>query len=113
MRVRVAAEQVSDDLSEEYKTCIYRVVQEALHNCARHASAQMVRVNVRQEPDRILLSVHDDGKGFEPQARGMGLLGIEERITNLGGHFDIHAAPGQGTSLHIVLPLAGAAADRA
>jgi signal transduction histidine kinase len=109
MRVRVAAEHVSDDLSEEHKTCIYRVVQEALHNCARHASAQMVRVNVRQEPGRILLSVYDDGKGFEPQARGMGLLGIEERVTNLGGRFEIHAAPGQGTSLQIVLPLAGAA----
>ncbi len=105
MRVRVAAEEVSDSLSEEHKTCIYRVVQEALHNCARHALAGIVRVNVRQEPGRILLSVEDDGKGFDPHARGMGLLGIGERVSNLGGRFEIHTAPGRGTSLQIVLPL--------
>ena len=106
MRVKVAAEQVSDELPEEHKTCIYRVVQEALHNSARHASAQVVRVSVRQEPDRILLSVQDDGKGFDPQARGLGLLGIEERVTNLGGSCEIQSGPGQGTALQVVLPLA-------
>ena len=104
MRVRVAAEQVSDELPEEHKTCIYRVVQEALHNSAQHASAQLVRVKVRQEPGHILLSVQDDGEGFEPQNRGMGLLGIEERVANLGGSCQIQSVTGQGTSLEIVLP---------
>lgn len=105
MRVKVAAEQVCDDLPEEHKTCIYRVVQEALHNCARHSSAQLVRVNVRQEPEVILLSIQDDGHGFDPRTRGMGLLGIDERVNYLGGHFEIYSTPGEGASLKITLPL--------
>src|SRR3954454_4287740 len=83
--VKVDAEHVSDDLGEEYKTCIYRVVQEALHNIVQHASAKNVKVSVVQEPDRLMLSIQDDGSGFNPrQERGMGLLGMEERVGSLG-----------------------------
>src|SRR5207248_1298596 len=64
VRVRVAAEGVSENLPEDHKTCIYRVVQEALHNCVQHAGAHIVKVTVRQEPGHILLDIHDDGKGF-------------------------------------------------
>jgi signal transduction histidine kinase len=106
MRVNIAAENVSDDLPEEHKTCVYRVVQEALHNCSRHAAASMVRVTVRQEPHRIHLAVQDDGKGFEPKQRGLGLLGMEERVTHLGGDFQVESTPGHGTILNVVLPLA-------
>ena len=56
-------------LPDEHKTCIYRVVQEALHNCARHAQAHNVTVEVRQEPSKIVLSVEDDGHGFDARAR--------------------------------------------
>ncbi len=68
MDVSVAAEFVSDDLPDEYKTCIYRVVQEALHNCSRHAHANAVRIRVQQEPDRLTLSIQDDGQGFDVTA---------------------------------------------
>jgi len=110
MAVTVDAESVADDLPEEYKTCIYRVVQEALHNCARHAFARSVRIEVVQESGRIRLSVLDDGQGFDSTyTRGLGLLGMEERVTHLGGRFHLQSEPGHGTRLRIEIPLAARA----
>ena len=87
LRVQVASE-VAGELPEEHKTCIYRVVQEALNNCARHAQASAVQVAVRSEPAEILVTVQDDGSGFDTaRVRGMGLLGMEERVRHLGGTF--------------------------
>lgn len=107
VRVKVAAEQISEALPEELKTCVYRLVQEALHNCVQHSEAHTVRVTVRQEQARILLSIQDDGKGFHAQQeRGLGLLGMEERVSHLGGSFSVDSEPGHGTVLRIVLPLA-------
>jgi signal transduction histidine kinase len=105
MDVSVATQFASEDLSDDYKTCIYRVVQEALHNCSRHARAAKVRIRVQQEPSRLLLSIQDDGQGFDVrQVKGLGLLGIEERVTRLGGKFEIHSAPGSGTIVAVELP---------
>jgi signal transduction histidine kinase len=105
MEVSVAAELVSDDLPDEYKTCIYRVVQEALHNCSRHARATTVHIRVQQEPSRLALSIQDDGQGFDVrQTKGLGLLGIEERVGRLGGKCEIHSALGSGTIVAIELP---------
>jgi len=106
IRVRVATEDVSEELPEEHKTCIYRVVQEALHNASRHSSAQLVRITVRQELQRILLSIQDDGSGFDPeQTRGLGLIGMEERVSYLGGVFRIESEPGHGTLIAVSLPI--------
>ena len=108
MDVSVVTELASDDLPDEYKTCIYRVVQEALHNCSRHSRASTVRIQVRQETGRVSLTVQDDGQGFEvEQSKGLGLLGMEERVTGLGGRFEIHSEPGGGTILSAELPLDG------
>ena len=106
IRVNVAAEEVPDNLPEQHKTCIYRIVQEALHNCARHSSASMVRIEVRGGPEAIHVMIQDDGRGFKPEIeRGLGLLGIEERVTNLGGALQIDSQPGRGTLLAIALPI--------
>src|SRR5262249_16750133 len=67
LRVHVAAEESAPELPDELRTCVYRVVQEALHNCARHAQARSVKVVVRQERSKIVLSVEDDGRGFDAQ----------------------------------------------
>jgi signal transduction histidine kinase len=108
LRVQVAAEESSDELPDALRTCIYRVVQEALHNCARHAGARNARVIVRQEGRRIILSVEDDGHGFDPlRIRGLGLVGMEERVTHLGGAFEVQSRPGSGTRIAAELPLAG------
>ena len=113
VRVKVAAEGVSEDLPEDHKTCIYRIVQEALHNCVQHSEAGMVRVTVRQEPDRILLTIQDDGKGFNAQQdRGMGLLGMHERVSYLGGTFSVESELGHGAIVCIVLPLTKSTEDK-
>lgn len=105
--VKVAASSVSEDLPEELKTAVYRIVQEALHNCVKHAEAHNVRVTLEQQPAELLLSIQDDGKGFRaPEERGMGLLGIEERVTHLGGTFSVESEPGQGVVLRVILPVA-------
>jgi signal transduction histidine kinase len=105
MDVTVSTEFVSDDLPDDYKTCIYRVVQEALHNCSRHSHATAVRITVQQEPQRLTLSIRDNGKGFAVKhSKGLGLLGIEERAAHLGGKCEIHSEPGSGTVLAIELP---------
>jgi signal transduction histidine kinase len=107
LRVHVAAEETAGELPDEHKTCIYRVVQEALHNCARHAQARSVRVVVRQEPLKILFSVEDDGHGFDARrVRGLGLVGMEERVNHLGGAFEVESRPGKGTKVAVELPMA-------
>lgn len=107
IRVQVAATDTAGELPDALKTCIYRVVQEALHNCARHAQARSVRVVVRQEDSRIVLSVEDDGRGFDARrVRGLGLVGMEERVRHLGGAFHVRSTPGNGTKVDVELPLA-------
>jgi signal transduction histidine kinase len=105
--VKVDAEQVAEDLPEDHKTCVYRIVQEALHNCVQHSGARNVNIQVRQASGELQLSVQDDGKGFDTrEGRGMGLLGIEERVGYLGGRLVVESAPGRGTELRVTLPLA-------
>jgi signal transduction histidine kinase len=106
LKVRVAAENVPDDLPDECRTTAYRVVQEALTNCVRHARAASARVTVRHDAGALHVSVQDDGIGFNPQQeKGMGLLGMEERVTRLGGVLHIDSEPGAGTLLSAILPL--------
>jgi signal transduction histidine kinase len=106
LRVQVVSE-MPGELPEEHKTCVYRMVQEALNNCAQHAQASAVQVNVRQDAGQILVTVQDDGSGFDPQrVRGLGLLGMEERVRHLGGVFHLDSWPGRGTVLRVTLPLA-------
>ena len=106
MAVSVEADTVSDSLPDSHNTCVYRVVQEALHNCARHAHARSVRIRVHQVPKRIVLSVQDDGKGFDARhVRGLGLVGMEERVHHLGGSFQVKSELGHGTILVVELPL--------
>jgi len=111
IKIRVEAEEVSEDLPDEHRTCIYRVVQEALHNATRHAAARNVVIQVRQEARQVGVTVTDDGSGFDPrQEKGVGILGMEERVRNLGGRLRIESAPGHGATLRFELPLAQPAA---
>jgi signal transduction histidine kinase len=104
-----------DGLSDAHRTCIFRIVQEALTNCSRHAHASQIRIAVYGAADRVRLSVQDDGAGFQRNrlhSGGLGLLGIEERARALEGSVSITSQPGKGTILEVELPIAaGAAAE--
>ncbi len=107
LNVVLAADDAADELPDEHKTCIYRLVQEAVNNSARHACARTVEVQVRRRDDRVLFSVRDDGSGFDTRfVRGLGLLGMEERVRRLGGQLKIDSQPGRGTTIAAELPLA-------
>lgn len=97
------------NLPDPYATCVYRIVQEALTNCVRHASASTIRVTVTGTEDSLAVVIVDDGVGIPAERRksGLGLRGIEERVRDLSGTLDIHSTPGVGTSLTIHLPLGG------
>jgi len=99
-------ENVSDDLPDELRTCVYRIVQEALSNCSKHAYAKKVQVRVRQDSSHLRVSIEDDGKGFDPlRGRGLGLIGMNERVMQLGGALRVDSNPSEGTRLEVDLPL--------
>jgi signal transduction histidine kinase len=105
MEVDVEARNVSPELPDEVQTCVYRVVQEALNNAARHAGAGNARVFVEQNASGIDISIHDDGRGFDPQnTRGLGMVGMEERVRRLNGNLRIESQPGKGTTVFAHLP---------
>jgi signal transduction histidine kinase len=95
-----------DALPDRYRTCIYRVVQEALTNCVRHAGASRIEVTVSRRDPRIELCIADDGVGLDrtKAAPGLGLIGIEERVRELQGVVRIRSAADAGTRLTITMP---------
>lgn len=102
-----------DDLPESLNITLYRLVQEALTNIASHAQASHAKVWLRRAagvasaPEHLLLTVSDDGRGIDPKppVKGMGMLGMRERVIASGGEFISHSAPGQGVCIEIRLPL--------
>lgn len=106
LNVVVSADETIDSLPDEHRTCIFRLAQEAVNNAARHANARTVEVAVRREHQCVDVTVQDDGAGFDARfMRGLGLLGMEERVLRLGGHLRVNSEPGRGTLIHAVLPL--------
>lgn len=89
---------------------IYRIVQEALTNVQRHARAEQASVQLIVMPEKIELTITDDGVGFDPTRipeGHYGLIGINERVRLLGGQVMVNSCPGEGTSLEIQIPLEG------
>src|SRR5258706_3604852 len=92
----------------EHKQALYRIAQEALHNIVKHAGASRVILRLARQDDELILEVSDDGKGFdptEPFPGHLGLRSIQERAAQLGGTCSIESAPGQGTRLHVRIPI--------
>ena len=107
---------VAENLPDSVKTCVYRVVQEALHNSEKHSGATRVKVSVRQSPDRLVAEIEDNGRGFQVdkqgrpsrgtgRSTGLGLLGIRERAGIAGGSLTIDSAPGRGTRIVLLIPV--------
>jgi signal transduction histidine kinase len=91
----------------------FRVAQEALANAVRHAQAHRIRLLVSFEPQELVLSIQDDGKGFVPPASldeltregHFGLMGMHERVLLLGGRLQVHSEPGAGTAVTAHFPM--------
>jgi signal transduction histidine kinase len=96
-----------DDLPDPYRTCIYRSVQEALTNCARHSGASRVEVDVQADAAGLSVTVKDNGVGIPSQRKavGLGLRGMEERVKELSGTLTIDTGFGAGTTVRFWLPL--------
>jgi PAS domain S-box-containing protein len=95
------------EVGEPRATGVFRVLQESLTNIARHAQATQVEVNLELEDGKVVLTVEDNGRGFDAtaprKAGSFGLLGIRERAALLGGEMTVQAAPGQGTRVELRL----------
>lgn len=103
---------IGERLPPEVETVLYRSIQEALSNVAKHARATRVWITLQRVPEEMHCTVKDDGIGFDPRAfsprpvaGGIGLLSIRERLAELGGTLEITSAPRQGTELHMRVPL--------
>jgi signal transduction histidine kinase len=115
----LALEGMDRRFSSDVEVCVYRIVQEALTNVARHAGAKSCRVTLERRADSLLATVEDDGSGMDPArvaptdgTGGVGLVGIRERAARLGGTVRLDTGPGRGTRLTIEIPTPGAG-DRA
>jgi signal transduction histidine kinase len=96
-------------MDEELALCLFRVLQELLHNVAKHSGATQVNAELSGEGERIRLQVSDDGIGFDPESdeswRGLGLFSMRERLSLVGGHLSIQSRPLLGTRIEAVVPI--------
>ena len=108
----LVVERLERRLDPEVESCTYRIIQEALTNVARHAEATRCRVELTRVDAVLRVRIEDDGKGFDetaepaPAARGLGLVGVRERVARLGGTLRVDSRRGVGTSLMVELPVA-------
>jgi len=97
------------DLPLQISTCLFRVLQEALHNSTDHSGVRHFEVELRVVPDAIHLTVHDSGHGFDPkeklQSGGLGLVSMQERLKLVNGRLFIHSQVERGTTIHAYVPL--------
>ncbi len=100
-------------MSDSAKITLYRFLQEALTNIAKHAQASRVSVDLNADNRLVRLKVQDDGQGFDKQVlqdpihrpKGIGILGMQERLELIGGWLEIVTTPGQGACLTAYIPL--------
>jgi PAS domain S-box-containing protein len=115
--IKLACVQLAVRLPADTELTFYRILQEALKNVEKHAGASHVTVQLTKQGDIVQLTINDDGIGFDPDhhpARrkrngGLGLLGMRERATYVGGALNVKSAPGQGTTITAQIPLMGLA----
>lgn len=117
-RSGVALDLDTSEAAQRYpqavEVALYRVFQESLTNVSRHAEARHVAARLASDTQTIRMEIQDDGRGFDPQSlrhstatdRGIGVLGMRERVATYGGSFEIESTPGKGTTVRLAIPLA-------
>ncbi len=106
--VRLLMHWLEQRLPTELETALFRVTQEALTNVAAHAEAKLVEIHVEVRDNAVVsLCISDDGIGFDTSERsaGLGLLGMRERVSMLGGEFSVTSTPGEGTTIRVTAPV--------
>lgn len=105
--IKIATLPTTDRCPATMQEAIFRIIQEGFANIARHARAQHVQCMIETDEKNLLLMIHDDGQGFDPQAaqKGMGLANIQERTCYLNGKAQIESEVGKGTTIQIQVPL--------
>jgi signal transduction histidine kinase len=99
---------VTMSIPPDLALCLYRIVQEALHNVVKHSGADKASVQLTRDRDSLVLHIADSGAGFAPEEHdrtGLGLVSMRERVHYLGGKLVIHSAPGSGTRIGVRVPL--------
>jgi signal transduction histidine kinase len=111
--VRLCADELPA-IATQRETVLYRVAQEAINNALRHSGASEICVSLTVLQRRVILEVTDHGQGFAADApsSGLGLASMRERAETVGGTLTITSAPGAGTRLRLVVPLAAGGAQR-
>jgi signal transduction histidine kinase len=111
LHVDILSDRMDERFSREIETSAFRIIQEALTNVANHARARTCRVYLQRLPNTVLITVEDDGAGFDPATtqgtsgrRGLGLISIRERVSELQGTLRLESSPGKGTRLTVELP---------
>jgi signal transduction histidine kinase len=94
-------------LVPDIESTAYRIVQEALTNAGKHANAGQVAVRIAEDTHQLLVTISDDGQGFNPRrvGSGLGLVGMRERVDLLGGALEIRSALDEGTVVEATLPV--------
>ena len=101
-------EGIPSNVAPAAALCLYRILQEALHNVAKHSGASRADVRLMRERNTIFMRIDDMGAGFDPEAldnTGLGLVSMRERVNHVGGRLTIGSAPGSGTRIGVHLPL--------
>jgi PAS domain S-box-containing protein len=105
---RISTAALDEPIDGEHELHLYRIVQEALANVARHARAREVTVRLARRGQRLMLTIHDDGIGFTPAAnesQGLGLATMRERAEIMGAALTVRSRPRRGTEIRVVVPL--------
>jgi PAS domain S-box-containing protein len=108
IRTSLSAPEIEKQLPDSVRTGLFRIFQESLTNIARHANAKSVKVRLQHKKGKIVLSIEDDGKGFDKKKtaakRTLGILGMRERTLMIGGEYEIKSMPGKGTTVLVAIP---------
>ena len=107
IEIKMDVDEAANSLPDAHRTCLYRIVQEALTNATLHSGARKIQVTLRTGTASVGGSITDDGRGFETglgTQKGLGLLGMQERVRELGGSIQILSSLGRGTRIEIHLP---------
>jgi signal transduction histidine kinase len=109
VEIDFSSEGIPSDVPPEISLCLFRVMQEGLHNALKHSGVRFFEVKMHGSPAEIQLTVRDLGKGFDPELAkdtpGLGLVSMQERVRLVKGTISITSRPGAGTVINVRVPV--------